>query len=138
MRLVNGIDKTTHSRLHRRLIRRHGNATKCENCRVKNKKRYEWALRKGHSYSDNPMDYIQLCTSCHRSYDFNEDIRSKLKAKKVGELHNASKLTNEQVIDIKKLLLKGVQNKVIAEKYNVHNTTISDIKRGKRWNYIKI
>lgn len=136
--VVNGIPKAEHSRLHRRIISRYGLASKCESldCTHKNAKRFEWALKKGRQYSDNPDDYIQLCCSCHRKYDFNEEIRTKLKRKKLGDLHNKSKLTNAQVMDIKVLILSGEMSDKIADTYGVHPTTISNIKTGKTWNYL--
>ena len=139
MEWVNGIKKTEHGRLHKKLIRDHGNATKCEgeNCTHKNPKRFEWALKKGHSYSANPEDYLQLCVSCHRKYDFTEEIREKLKARKFGENHNGAKLTELDVLAIYTLIAMGYQNKLIAGAFKVDPSTICDIKRGKRWRHLK-
>jgi hypothetical protein len=73
----------------------HGKATKCENklCvyprvdsygKVEEKpRRYEWALIKGKVYSRSPEDYMQLCVSCHRRYDFTEEIRRKMSEARV-------------------------------------------------------
>lgn len=36
---------------------------------MKAPKRFEWA-HKYHSYSRDPKDYISLCASCHRKYDY--------------------------------------------------------------------
>jgi len=30
---------------------------------------FEWCLRRGHTYSHDPRDFLWLCRSCHRSYD---------------------------------------------------------------------
>ena len=46
--------------------------------------------------------------------------------------HNA-KLTEEQVIQIKKMLLDNIVQRRIAEKFNVHHGTISDIKTNRTW-----
>jgi len=137
MKMVNGLDKTTHNRLHRQLIKINGKAAKCEagDCSGKSKI-FQWALRKGHSYSNKKEDYIQLCVSCHRKYDFNENIRAKLKAKKMGELHNTAKLNNKEVMGIVGMLKKGESNKSISAIFNIHPTTVCDIKRGKRWSAI--
>lgn len=58
---------------HQRLARKYGKATRCQNsdCESLNPKRYEWALIHGREYSDNINDYMQLCPSCHRKYDYN-------------------------------------------------------------------
>jgi len=72
---------------HRDLKKRYGNASCCENkdCKSVNPKRYEWALRKGHTYSSDRKDYIQLCPSCHRKYDFTESTRLKQRLAKIGK-----------------------------------------------------
>lgn len=138
MKMAGGISKIDHSRLHKRLIKKHGNAQRCESedCKSVNPKRYEWALKKGHQYSDNPDDYLQLCPSCHRKYDYTEGHKEKLKAAKRGDLHNTAKLKNEQVLEIKELILSGLSNKEIAERYGVSSTAICNIKTGKRWGYL--
>jgi hypothetical protein len=136
--IIGGIPAKDHKKCHDELRRCFGKATKCEmeNCASVNPKRFEWAKRKDRPYTSNADDYIQLCPSCHRKYDFTEEIREKLKAKKYGDIHNAAILKNEQVLEIVKLINKGIMNKEIAATYMVHPTTISDIKRGKRWGYL--
>lgn len=47
-----------------------------------------------------------------------------------GEKHFASKLSNNDVIEIKKLLEQGLSQQKIAKKFNVSPTYISHIKRG--------
>lgn len=47
------------------------------------------------------------------------------------------KLNVSDVLEIKKLLSQGMQGKIIAEKYNVHKMTISDIKIGRSWSHLK-
>ena len=122
--------------LHKKLHRDFGNATKCENinCTCKYPKRYEWALKKGHQYSSDAKDYIQLCPSCHRKYDFTEAQREKCRLSHLGECQ--SKLKESEVLEIISLIKDGISNKEIAAKYNVHPTTICDIKRGKRWSFL--
>lgn len=44
-----------------------------------------------------------------------------------------AKLNKEQIIEIKKLLLQGQQQKEIAIKFNIDPTTVSNIKVGKTW-----
>lgn len=44
-----------------------------------------------------------------------------------------SKLTEQQVLEIKQLISEGVTNKEIAQKFNVHRETISRIKNNKTW-----
>ncbi len=44
-----------------------------------------------------------------------------------------TKLVIEQVHEIRALLSNGVKQQAIAEHYDLHQSTVSDIKRGKRW-----
>jgi hypothetical protein len=65
---------------HIRLV--YGKAAQCDlvGCERKSK-RFEWALKRGHEYSHNREDYMQLCKPCHVRYD---GIRS-------GDKHNGWK-----------------------------------------------
>lgn len=56
----------------------------------------------------------------------------------LGEKNGRSKLKNDEVKAIKKLLKDGLSLKKIAAKFNVHFITISDIKRGVSWKHIII
>jgi hypothetical protein len=49
-----------------------------------------------------------------------------------GERHGMAKLSNGDVLEIKELIGRGVKQAVIAKKFSVDPSTISDIKRGKR------
>jgi hypothetical protein len=48
-----------------------------------------------------------------------------------------SVLSERQVRAIKLAMTKGVTNRALAQKYNVHEMSISRIKRGKVWNHVK-
>ena len=60
--------------------------------------------------------------------------------KKMGYIHKINKkpvfLTIEDVAIIKERLLKGDLISHIAKEYNVHRSTISDIKSKKHWGYV--
>ncbi len=43
-------------------------AIRCEFCKNKDKKRYEWA-NISREYKKEVSDWIQLCTQCHKQYD---------------------------------------------------------------------
>lgn len=49
----------------------------------------------------------------------------------------ASKLTKEDVINIKELISLGLKDKEIAEQFNVSRTHVANIKLGYRWNDLK-
>jgi len=53
-----------------------------------------------------------------------------------GETHGSAKLSAEDVISIKSLLLKGETNISIAKKFGVDRKTIYDIKTGKLWSHV--
>jgi hypothetical protein len=74
-------------RIHAWLIYNHGKAVKCENnlCKSNKPKRYEWALLKGNDYKKDRKNFIQLCPSCHRKYDFTENQRKNLSDSKKGK-----------------------------------------------------
>lgn len=52
---------------------------------------------------------------------------------KTGSSHNMAKLTEEQVIDIKKHLANGLLPKQVADKLGLSYYSIKDIHRGKTW-----
>lgn len=53
-----------------------------------------------------------------------------------GENHNNSKLTNKQVIDIRKKYELGLSQTVIGKEYNISNRYVSMIVNKKRWKHI--
>jgi HNH endonuclease len=60
------------------------------------------------------------------------------KASTKGSLHGNSKLDEEKILEIKKLLAeKNLSQKEIGKKYCVSDTVISLIKNGHLWNHVK-
>lgn len=55
----------------------------------------------------------------------------------VGSNHAISKLNENDIIEIKKLVNEGVPLKEIADKYTVSSATIHYIKIGKTWKHVK-
>jgi len=84
-----------------------------------------------------------------RTEETRENMSEAQKGKKHSEEHkkkisearkghrNATKLTEEQVREIKKAISDGTKDMALARQYNVHQTTISCIKFGKSWSHIK-
>lgn len=54
-----------------------------------------------------------------------------------GENIPNSKLTNKEVTEIKKLILEGVNQSLIARTYNINQSTVSRICSGKMWKHLK-
>lgn len=55
-----------------------------------------------------------------------------------GEKNGNSKLSEDDVIIIKKLLILGVANKVISKLFSIKQNTVSDIKNDKLWRHVKV
>ena len=53
-----------------------GKPNYCEHCERTDKKKYEWA-NKDHKYRRKNEDYLRLCTSCHRNYDYKNNLSKK-------------------------------------------------------------
>jgi replicative DNA helicase len=69
-------------------------------------------------------------TNCH-SYCITNGLRNRGGCR--GEASHNTKLTDKDVIEIKKLIESGEMQKNIAKKYNVNGATISNIKCGRTW-----
>jgi len=55
-----------------------------------------------------------------------------------GEAHGMSKLTTEEVLEIRRLLAKGNQlQREIAEDFDVNQQAVSQINCGKSWEWLK-
>jgi HNH endonuclease len=53
-----------------------------------------------------------------------------------GEKHSRAKLNNQNVIEIRNLVQKGLTHRAIAKMFNVDNTLIRDIKSRKIWGHL--
>jgi len=78
----------------------------------------------------------------HKGKIISEEIRNKIsekmKGKYIGSNSPNSKLTEEQVIQIKILLKEGkLSQQEIADMFKVSQMTISKIKTGKIWSHVK-
>lgn len=62
---------------------------------------------------------------------------SKMKAAQRGEKNGNCRLKKEDVIEIKKLLAKGVTQKELARQFGVSKTHINNIANNKRWKNVK-
>ena len=108
-------------RIHNWLSYHHGKAFKCENelCESKNPKKFEWALLKGREYTKDRNNYIMLCPSCHRKYDYKEETRSL--QSKIAKGRTFSKTTLSKI----SAALKG-KNTVKIGKYNLNGVLIQE------------
>lgn len=82
---------TTYGAIHQEL-RKYKKTGKCVFCGKECKT--QWALKKEREYSSNIDDYNELCSSCHRKYDYREEISVKISAtKRAKRLNKVNQLT---------------------------------------------
>jgi hypothetical protein len=115
--------KASYSAIHGQLRRNYGNASKCEHCNTLSSKRYEWALKKGRTYSKDKEDYLELCTKCHRIYD---NLQEKLWTKRRQDKAPI-------IAEIQKLYSQGWRQKDLAIKFGYCRESIRLINNRKVW-----
>jgi len=94
-----GLTPTEYRIIHSKLNILNNKLGKCFLCGCNNKKT-EWALIAGRKYTQNIEDYMELCRSCHRKYDWRDRKYDKQALKKMsiaakkrtGSLNSVSKL----------------------------------------------
>ena len=110
-----------------RLDRRHCVCHKCDVC---------LCVNPSHLFSGTWIQNRKDCVA-KRRHSFGEKSRlASLTHGFIGERNPAAKLTNEQVVLIRKFLNLGIAAKDIAETYGVTPTAICAIKSGKTWSQI--
>lgn len=53
-----------------------------------------------------------------------------------GEENNKTKLTTEQVLEIRKLHAQGVSYRLLVQKFNVSKTNVADVVRRRTWRHV--
>lgn len=83
-----------------------------------------------------------LLSQCNSSKGFTfiykDEYSEDLLAEKLSNTTTHGRLTEKEVIEIKRMLLDGVKQKNIAEIFGVKPYAITDIKRGKAWSHVAI
>lgn len=69
-------DAASYYAIHLWITRRKGRPSACECCGSQTAKKFEWA-NVDHAYRRDPDDYVRLCTSCHRRYDYETGLAAK-------------------------------------------------------------
>lgn len=105
-------DKASYVAIHIWVSRKLGKANKCEDCQSLANKKYEWANISG-KYKRDISDYKQLCTSCHRKYDYKQISFPR------------SKSRNEMIKEIKQET--NIKNVELAKKFNLTPARVGQI-----------
>ena len=137
------------------ICRRAGNTL---GCKMSEKTKAE--MSKAHSGENNPMHgrnhsastkkkIAMKATGREHSIESRRKMSESRKGKQVGsdnpmygsirsrgELNAQARLTINNIKDIKKLLTEGISQYIIAQLFNVRQSTISRINTGKRWGHI--
>ena len=96
-------------------------------------------IKSGVKFSEEHKNKISMANKGKkRSKKQIEYMSESRKGKFIGENACHVKLSEEDVIKIKELLLKGIKQREIAEKFGVKQATISSIKHNRIWSHIKI
>ena len=100
-------------------------------------------------YGDLPKNML-VCHKCDNpkctnpehlflgTYKINATDAKNKKRTTFGSKNPMSKLTEEQVIEIKKMLLLEIPGTKIAKKFNVSQISISNIKLNKAWKHVNL
>lgn len=82
--------------------------------------------------TDNRVSNLEWCTNLE---NMQHSVKTGLRDYR-GEKHYNSKLTNKDILEIRKLLKEGVYQKDVAKRFKVCRDTITNISIGKSWSHI--
>lgn len=119
-------EKVSYGALHRWLERNFGRPKICDNCgTIDESKRYDWANISGR-HERVRENWKRLCRKCHKVYD-----------KQYGEGNGRAKLTEKQVLEIRKIHQESkAEHRFLGKMFGVAHTTIGLILRRKIWRHI--
>lgn len=108
---------------------------------VRQKMRETWTGRK-----HRPESLIKI-GNASRGRKHTPEHRERIRKKMAGRIftdewrqrisHRVSKLDDEQIREIRRMLAEGISQYTIADKFGVHQGTISNIKRGKFYQHVR-
>jgi len=105
-----------------------GNPKICLECGTNISLLYDWANISG-EYLKDIKDWKRLCRKCHKKFDYDTIVK--------GEDVCTAKLTEEDVLEIRKLYVKNVYGfKKLARQFNVTPSCICLITQNRIWKHL--
>lgn len=92
-------DNAGYSSIHDWIDRRKGKASFCTFNKAHKSTKFEWASL-SHGFKRDVNDYISLCPSCHRKYDYTDEHRKNLSLAHMG--HKPSMETRKKMGESRK------------------------------------
>jgi len=86
--------------------------------------------------NDNRPENLELVTPSENTQHMIQVLKKGHQINQNGEDNNMSKLTENQIRDIRKRRLNGESLMIIAKDYNIAFQTVSKIARGDRWKHL--
>lgn len=83
-------------------------------------------------------EYCDMMSEMFKGKKRPPEVVEKMKGNNAGSKNGNAKLTEEDVLEIRKLLLKGEKKIKIAKMYNVTDTLIGRIAKNKTWKHIQL
>jgi group I intron endonuclease len=85
----------------------------------------------------NPQ-YRQKMVDAHTGHNPSPETRKKIGDISRGSKNGYSKLTEDEVMKMKELMLRGLYHKTIASIFNISISTVNKISCGKSWAHVKL
>lgn len=112
----NAVEKLGYNKyanLHQKLVRIYGNAPCCVFCDGSKSSNFEWANATG-TYNDMLENYLPLCVSCHRKFDYSEKQRElqrqRLKTNRIAMRGKVAQFKDGKLIKVHECLVDAARS----------------------------
>ena len=110
--------------VHKELYKTYGSASDWD-CVACGEQAREWSWTHGEDPT-SVRSYQARCAKCHKKYD----------GPQIGEKHSQARLTEQDVMDIRRKYAEGVLQWKIALEYGLATTYVGKIVRRERWAHV--